>query len=307
MTVSGAGSGLRLEKVAGGLIQGIQAHTCATGVQLVGCSKVILEKSDLSQNVQHGSVLSDAARCVVQDNRINSIGEGASGSSDSAGILIDGASTENQVLRNVVARCKGHGILVKGPSATPQNDGVGNTLQGNDASWVDDGVGFEVDSVGGTNLIDNVAGHCQVGMKLDGATKTALRGNLLVGNLQFGIEDDRGVKNSYETNTFGRDTGGPIAIYLKGKEGDVANTRLFRNTFLDYLKPLIIENSSPCTLQSNIFSGSQSLNINDLAQVTGVKPFALDNSDDKPNSGPFVASLGQISAHAYCFRHGRRA
>ena len=192
VAVAGSATGVRLDKLKGGLVQGLQSHTCAVGVELVGCTKVILEKSDLSQNVRHGVVVTDTSSSMIRDNRANSVGEGPQGSDDASSILIDGTSQDDQFMRNVTAHCHRRGIWMKSASSE-----LPNTLQGNDSSWVDDGVGIEVDGTTKTNLIQNVAGHCQIGIKLDGASDALLRGNIIVGCLKYGLEDDNGTKNRF--------------------------------------------------------------------------------------------------------------
>ena len=50
VTIIKAHTGVRLEKIAEGLATGLAIHDGKTGIELSGCNKVVLEKSDLSQN-----------------------------------------------------------------------------------------------------------------------------------------------------------------------------------------------------------------------------------------------------------------
>jgi len=293
-------TGFRLDKVSGSALQSVTAHACVHGAVLSGCSKVSIEKSDLSHNTLSGLRLTNSATCLVRDNIIAYIGEStAAGAGPICGIAIENGSNHNQILRNEVVQCKSVGIGIGLESGSPSTD---NTLQANDVSWTD-GDGFSIRSQPANKLIDNTVGHCQIGILLSSVSDTLLKGNLVVGNTQYGIEDDMGLKSNYDSNAFAMDTGSPIAIFFKGSPTQAAATRVFQNIFIDYSKPLKIENTNPMTLQSNLFAGSPSIEIEDVADIIGKKPVVLNSQNDKPKSGPFLPSAGILAALPTIYDH----
>ena len=137
-----------------------------------GCSKVIFEKNDLSQNEYAGLTLSNSTNCIVRDNKISGLGENLKPGdpSEGAGLTVKDGSTHNQVLRNAVIRCKWHGISVDSSGGASPTD---NTFQSNDVSWTASGIGFAMDSGAEDKVLDNTAGYCKVGfhfMKCNGMT-----------------------------------------------------------------------------------------------------------------------------------------
>lgn len=293
-------TGFRLERLSGSSLQGVQAHLCTRGALLTGCTKVTIEKSDLSHNGLSGLQLSNSSSCLIRDNNISFTGEGSDPSTTHiSGLSVENGSSHNQILRNQVVQGKAIGVAVGTVPGPPSTD---NTFQGNDVSWTS-GNGFVLHAQPANKLIDNTEGHCQIGILLSNTSETTVKGNLVVGNTKYGVEDDSCLKTDYDTNAFAMDTGSPVAIFFKGTAGQAADIRLFQNIFIDYAKPLKVENTSPMTLNSNTFSGAPSLEIEDLADVIGTKPLALNSQNDKPKSGPFLPSAGMLAALPSIYDH----
>lgn len=291
VTVAGGTDGLRLTNLTGGLIQGVRATGCKTGASVAGCSKLILEKCELTQAEVNGLHLSHCADCVIRDNRFSAVGPiGTSPDVYAVGMRVDTASTHNQILRDVAVHCQACGILVTSDGGPPSND---NTLQGNDVSWNPEGLVMNGGT--GSKILDNTAGYCKVGLHLTKVADTQIARNLLVGNTGAGILDDTGQANRYESNVFVRENGGPIAMSLKGTSGVESKNRVFQNVFMGFDKPLYIDNVSPLTLQSNSFPWFNSVQPEDVAQVVGPAPVILESTADQPKSGTFVESVGSIA------------
>ncbi len=296
---TGTSTGLRLEKVSGSAVQGANIKSCESGAILSGCSKVTVEKCDLSHNRTLGLLLDNSSTCLIRDNRIAFTGQNSADASKTCGVDLENASNHNQLLRNIVVQGKGSGIAIGLSTTAPSTD---NTLDTNDTSW-NSGDGFYIKGQAENRLVGNMAAHCLIGIHLTSSSKASINGNILVGNRTSGVSDEQGVTNTYESNIFAMDTGSGIAMNFKGTSGNAAGIRLFENVFIDYAKPLRVENTSPMTLQTNTFSGAQSLEIEDLADITGPKPLALNSQNDKPKSGPFITSLGMLAALPSLYDH----
>ena len=293
VSVQKCGDALRLEKSNGALLQGVQAHNCKTGANFIGCSKLIVEKSDLSQNEQFGIALSGSSRCIVRENKIAGIGEGTTGGSDNGiGIAISGGSDHNQILRNVAAHCRTSGIRLSSVGNQPSTD---NTIQGNELSWSVRGVGLLVESEASNQILDNTAGYCQIGFQFSKVSGSTIKGNLAVGNTICGIKDEFGSNNTYDTNVFVEENGGTTAMWFRGTEGTPSAIRLFQNVFMGYQKPLRIENTNPLTLQSNQFPWMKSTALSAIADIVGKSPISLDSTNEKPGTDDFVPSIGAIA------------
>lgn len=291
--VTGSEVAIRLEKVSGGLIQGMQVHGCGTGAAMESCTKVIFEKSDLSQNRQFGLQVASCSSCVIRDNKMAAIGEDSksAGSPTGCGISITD-SLHSQVLRNVAIHCKSFGIEVSSSSPPTSSD---NTIQANEISWTLSGTGLAVRSEADDKILSNAAGFCKVGFQLTSLAKATVNGNLAVGNNESGLIDEKGVANTYDSNAFVAENGGPVAMELKGSEGVASGIRLLQNVFMGYLRPLKIENVSPMTMQSNSFPWLKSADLGDIAAVTGKMPIALDNRNEKPELMDLVNPVGSVA------------
>lgn len=302
VTVTGAntGIGIRLGKVSGSQIQTATIHGCGSGVLLTGCSKVTIEKNDFTRNELCALSLDATSTCLIRDNNFSYTGEKADADGRAIqGVLIANGSDHNQIMRNQVVRCKTVGILLGQEPGAPCTD---NTLEANDVSWTD-GNGIVIQGQPSNKLIDDTEAHCQVGLLLQRATDTLVQGNLVVGNSRCGIEDELGSKTNYTGNAFAMDTGSPVAMYFKSSLDHSADIRLYQNIFIDYAKPLTIENTSPMTLNSNNFIGTPSLDIEDLAQVTGPNPLVLTSSNDRLRSATFLPSAGPLAALPTIYDH----
>ncbi len=296
ISIVNCGIGLRSDKADTTSLGGSQLHGCETAALLNECTKFTLEKSDLSRNKTRGLSLQSSMSCLIRDNKISFIDDT---SGKSIGISIEGASNNNQILRNSVVRCNGVGIssgLESGTSSAP------NTIQSNDTSWSKSD-GIAVKNQAGVKLIDNCSSHCDIGIHLMGASNAIVRGNLIVGCIKAGIFEENGLKNSFESNIFAMDSGASAAMSFKALKDVATGDRLFQNTFIDYQKPLKIENAGPMTLQSNTFVGANSLAIEDLAEISGIKPLAFDNQEARTHSNPFITSIGTLAALPSLFDH----
>ena len=292
--------GIRIQKGVNSALQNIECHKAGRAIVLAGCTKVSVEKSDLSKNLFQGIALKGTSSCLIRDNRIVATGDtGTNPSPKACGIDVEAGSQHNQFLRNVVVQGRGIGIGVGLDSIT---DILDNGFEANDVSWTS-GDGFQIhtqtvdekDKNNENRLVENAAAHCLVGIHLIDASGLNVKGNLIVGNNRFGVLDERGARNNYDSNTFAMDTGSSTAMSFVGSLKNPAGTRLFQNTFIDYSKPFNIENTNPMTLQSNIFVRVGSDQIEDLADIVGPKPLTLDNQVEKPKSGPFVTSVGLLA------------
>ena len=294
VSIASSGTAIRVEKATGGLLQGIQAHGCQVGCAIAGCTKVIFEKSDLSQNELGGIQLADCISCIVRDNKAASVGEGSKSAeaAKASGISITN-STHSQILRNIAVHCRSFGIFVSSTSSQTPSD---NTLQGNEISWTVGGTGLAVKGEASDKIIDNTAGFCSIGYLLTNTSNANFRGNLAVGCAQSGLRDELGAKNTYDTNVFVAENGGPVAMAFKGAPNAASELRLLKNVFMGFFKPLRIENVNPMTLQSNSFSGTKSVDIGEIADVVGKPPIVLDNQkNDRPANIDFVPSVGAFA------------
>jgi len=290
---------VRIQKSTNSSLQGINCYKFGAGIALEGCSKISIEKSDISHNISRGVLLKSSTACLVRDNRIVGTGESVGANAKSCGIELEEGSAHNQILRNAVVQGKGIGIGLGLENSLGILD---NGFESNDVSWTS-GDGFQIrtqtmeDKSTSTEnqLISNVAAHCLIGIHLINASSLTIKGNLIVGNNQAGVLDDHGARNNYDSNTFAMDTGSSTAAAFVSDLKSPAGTRLFQNVFVDYVKPLSIENTNPMTLQSNTYVRAGSDQIEDLADIVGPKPLALDNQVEKPKSGPFVTSVGMLA------------
>lgn len=297
VTATNFDTAIRLDNVAGGLLQGIQAHGGSVGVKLTGCSKLIFEKSDVSQNSQCGIEMSGCTTSIVRDNRANAI---AADSGTGTGIsLID--CVHDQIMRNVAVRCRSFGIRIANSKPDTAAD---NTVQGNETSWTATGVGLSLSGESADNILDNTSGFCQLGYELEGVTASLVKGNLAVGCIQCGLKDELGKKNTYDSNVFVAESGGPLAVSIKGSTTVATEDRLTKNVFMGFLKPLRIENANPLTLQSNDFPWCKTNQLDDLAEVIGKKPIALDSHNDKPaDAQDFVPANGPVAQLPSIYNH----
>lgn len=289
VTITKTHTGVRLEKIAEGLATGLAIHDGKTGIELYGCNKVVLEKSDLSQNAEVGIKLAAATNCIVRDNKVNAIGEG---SSSGMGLSLSDASDHNLFLRNNFVHCTGFGINFSSIGNTPSTD---NTFDSNDVSWTVAGTGFAVTQETSNTYLNNTAGYCQRGFFFTKVNASTMKGNLIVGNTEVGLEDLEGAKNTYDTNVFVLENGSQTAMVIKGIPDAPSDFRLYQNVFQDYQKPLHIENASPLSLQSNVFIGTKSTELADIATVVGKKPLALDSQNSTPKLSEFVLSNGPVA------------
>lgn len=289
VTITHAQTGVKFEKISEAKIREVTVHGAKTGIQLSGCSKVVAEKNDLSQNSQIGLDVGAISNCIVRDNKINAIGEG---STTGIGLSVRDSSDHNQILRNTIVHCTGYGINFRSVGNAPSTD---NTFDGNDVSWTTSGIGFGVTQQSNNNYLDNTAGYCHLGLQFTKVSNSQMKGNLCVGNTEAGIEDINGSKNSYENNVFVLENGSQLALQITGTPNVPTDIRLFQNIFQDYQKPIRVENASPLTLQSNVFIGAKSTDIEDLATVVGKKPLALASEDSRPKANEFVLSNGPVA------------
>jgi hypothetical protein len=289
VTITNVQTGVRLEKITEGLVQAVAVHAAKTGVQLSGCTKLIVDKTDLSLNSQIGMDVSTSSNCILRDNKINRIGEGTT---NGVGLSITNASDHNQILRNTVVHCTGYGINFNSVGNTPSTD---NTFDGNDISWTTAGTGFNATQEAGNFYLDNTAGFCRLGLVFTNVTNSQMKGNLCVGNTEVGIKDVDGSRNTYENNVFVMENGSQLAFQITSSPNISSDIRLYQNIFQDYQKPIRVENASPLTLQSNVFGGVKSTDLADIASVVGRKPLALSSEESKPKPSDFVLSNGPIA------------
>jgi parallel beta-helix repeat protein len=285
------GGGILLRGVTGGLLQGVEAHGQWNGVTLSNCTKVVLDRCDLSKNDDTGLHLWSSSNNEVRDSRISWIGIGivkngafAHKGGDQAGILVEHDSNKNRFLRNDLVHCVGDGVFIRAnelapvPAADARKQGVpsvgenpvllpthpsnDNLFQENDASFAEDANSFESDFCFGNQFIKNVASYSNYGFWLGFSRNTTVRGNLVVGNKTRGLQLDNGWANVVEGNTFIREFGAPIAMYFSDEEANAAkpnhgaqnrsgDIRVFDNLFIGYPRPFRFINSSPATVQAN--------------------------------------------------------
>ena len=294
VTITNCTTGIQLQKVAGGLVQGLQLHGNEIGIKIAGSSKLIVEKSDLSNNRQYGLILSGCTNNIVRDNRIIATGvaEDDKTQEGAVGISVESGSNTNEILRNVVVHSRSVGIRLSSVDNSPS---ANNTFDGNDVSWTGSGVGFQISNEPANKVLNTTAGFCRIGISLSHATEITVKGSLVVGCTDAGLFDEEGTKNVYDSNVWVRESGSQVAINLKGTNDVPCGTRLFQNIFEDYVKPISIENVSPLSLQSNIFPKLPSVEIEDVATIVGKRPLALDSQNELPKRADLVASEGPIA------------
>lgn len=299
VSLAGCAAGFHLENVAGGLVQNVQAAGCSVGGQMTGCSKLIFEKCDLSDNTDEGLDMAKCSDCIVRDNRICGIKGGAAAHDNSGvGLVITNGSMHNQILRNVAAHCQSAGISAAlgnaGPraSATTQTP-TENTFQGDDVSWSGaDGMLLVGES--GDKVFYDTAGYCKIGLHLERTASIEIKGNVVVGNSAEGVLDENGTIDDYEGNVFVRENGGAAAMAIHGSKDIQCKIRVFQNTFMGYAKPLDLDNASPLTLQDNSFPWLPSVELTDIATVAGSPPLDLNNENPSPQTDEFVESAGPL-------------
>lgn len=329
------GGGFLLRGVVGGLLTNLDAHAQWNGVTLSGCSKVVLEKSDLSKNDDTGLHLWNSSDNEIRDNRITWIGIGivrtgqfAHKGGDQAGILLEHDSSRNRFLRNNLVHCVGDGVFLRAnelapmPAADARKQGVktageapillpthpsnDNLFQENDASFAEDANSFESDFCSGNRFENNVAAFSNYGFWLGFSRNTSVKGNLIVGNRTRGIQLDNGWSNTVEGNTFVRDIGSPTAMYFSDEEANAAHPnhgaqnpsgdlRIFSNTFVGFVRPFRFVQTTPATVQSNTFVEAPSVEPDALAEVTGPKPLMVSNEVEVHTSPDFAASRGEFA------------
>lgn len=326
------GGGILLRQVTVGTVNGVQAHGEWNGVTLSGCTKVILDHCDLSKNDDTGLHLWNSHDNVTQDCRIDRVGIGvvqhdafAFKGGDQAGILVEHDSSRNRFLRNAVVRCGGDGIRIRanelaavpaaeaaklGPLAAgdqpvllPTHASDDNVFDGNDASFAEAGSAFDAQHCSGNKFLNNVAAFSAFGFALDFSRKGLLKGNLIVGNRDAGVRCDNGWTNAFESNTLVKDIGSPVAMSFSDAKANAANpnrgaqnrsgdVQIFGNTFAGYGRPFRFVQTSPATIQTNQFAGTQSAAVDAIVEAVGPRPLSLNNDPLNHVVPDLLMSLG---------------
>ncbi len=273
-------------------------HCSNTGATLVNAHRDRLEGNDLSWGIR-GDQLSFPGRWYGIDTK------------DSAGIIVDALSSDNELIRNDTTY-GGDGIFVRsviGGCATS------NLIEGNDTSfsphnaiecWCD-----------GNRFIDNIASDSTYGLWLGGTDLGVVRGNLVERNLVDGISIQIGEDRHTVIEDNVITDNGRTGVLLTGREIQAWDPLDRMGPNLANSSQLVIQrnafaNNGPCSpftgcdvfvastrglvMGSNCGDGMSTVAATPAAEVEGIWTVGACGAD--PQDRPPEARLAPISATA---------